>query len=71
VEPNLSLVLDELRHIDGRLVDMESRLGEKIEGRCGVLEKHVLDGEQCSEERFISLEMFRVEMESEHAEMDK
>jgi hypothetical protein len=71
VERNLTLVLEELRRMDGRLGEMESRLGEKIKGRCEALKKHVLDGEQCSEERFISLEMFHAETESERAEMDK
>jgi hypothetical protein len=71
VEPNLGLVLDELRCMDGRLGDMESRLVEKIEGRCGALEKCVLQGEQRSKECFISLEMFCAEAESERVEMDK
>jgi hypothetical protein len=71
MEPNLTLVLEELRRMDVFLGEIESHLGEKIEGRCGALKKRVLDGEQCSEERFISQEMFHTEMESECAEMDK
>jgi hypothetical protein len=50
IDPHFRLMLDELQQ-------MESRLCDKIEGRCSNLEHHVVDVEQKVEERFIWLEM--------------
>jgi hypothetical protein len=50
---------------------MEGCLGEKIDGRCGPLEQHVAEVEQCVEECLVSLEMFRMEVEAERVEMEK
>jgi hypothetical protein len=44
---------------------MEERLGEKIDGRCGVLELRVGEVEKHVEERLVSLEMFHMEVEAE------
>jgi hypothetical protein len=57
--------------MDSRLGEMESHMGEKIKGHCGGLEKRIVEGEQHSEECFISLEMFCTEMESERVELEK
>jgi hypothetical protein len=64
VDPNFCMLLDEMQR-------METRLSEKIEGRCSGLEKRVGDLEQHSEERFISLEMVYTEAKVECVNMDK
>jgi hypothetical protein len=64
VDPNVCLMLDELQH-------MESRLSDRIDGRCGGLERRVADVEQKAEERFIALEMLRIELDSGRAEIER
>jgi hypothetical protein len=63
-DPTLRFILDELQK-------MESHLGDRIEGRCGDLENRVAASEQRAEERLISLEMARSEVEQGHAAMEK
>jgi hypothetical protein len=68
MDPNLHLMLDEFQHMDARFLElqcMEERLGEKIDGRCGVLELRVGEVEKHVEERLVSLEMFHMEVEAE------
>jgi hypothetical protein len=64
VNPNFHMMLDEMQRI-------KTQLSEKIEGHCSGLEKCVGDLDQRSEERFISLEMARTEVETERVDMDK
>jgi hypothetical protein len=56
-DSTLCLVLERLN----KLQKMEACLGDRIEGRCGGLERRVVETEQRAEERFISLEMARAE----------
>jgi hypothetical protein len=64
IDPNFHLMLDELQR-------MESRLSDKIEGRCSGLEYRVVDAEQKVEEWFVSLEMARTEAETGCADLRK
>jgi hypothetical protein len=50
---------------------MKVCLGEKIEGRCHGLEQRMIEGEQCTDERLISLEMPRTEAEVSHSVLKK
>jgi hypothetical protein len=50
---------------------MEARLTSIIEGRCSGLEHHVIDSEQCNEERLISLETMCSEVESGRVDIEK
>jgi hypothetical protein len=53
------------------LQNMVARLGERIDDRCGGLEHHVEQSQQRAEERLVSLEMSRTEMEAGRAELEK
>jgi hypothetical protein len=53
------------------LQQMVTRLGEKIEERCGGLEGRVAQSEQRAEERFVSLEMAHSEVEQGQVELGK
>jgi hypothetical protein len=66
-----SSVYSTLRRVLDEMQKMESRLGDCIEGRCDGLERRVAEAEQRSEERFISLEMARVEVEQGHTALEK
>ncbi|GJN32664.1 hypothetical protein PR202_gb21184 [Eleusine coracana subsp. coracana] len=50
---------------------MESHLGDRIEGRCSVLESRVHEAEQKAKESFVSLEMARFEAEAERNSLEK
>jgi hypothetical protein len=60
VDVPLCLVLERLDEVQ----KMEARLGDRIEDRCGGLERWVVETEQRAEERFVSLEMTRTEAET-------
>jgi hypothetical protein len=67
-------MLEEFQRIDARFTElqrMEVRLGEKIDNRCGVLERHVNDVKQHADEHLLSLEMFCSEAKKERGEMEK
>ncbi|GJN20050.1 hypothetical protein PR202_gb07376 [Eleusine coracana subsp. coracana] len=64
IDPTIRFVFSELQK-------MESRLGDQIEGRCGGLESRVHEAEQKAEERFISLEMARSEVEAGRTSLEK
>jgi uncharacterized coiled-coil protein SlyX len=53
------------------LQNMVARLGERIDDRCGGLECRVEQLEQRAEERLVSLEMSRAEMEAGCTELEK
>jgi hypothetical protein len=64
VDPNFRLMLDEMQR-------MKARLFERIDGRWSGLEQRVINIEQLSEERLISLEMSRTEAAAERVDMEK
>jgi hypothetical protein len=64
VDPNLCFVLDELQK-------METRLGDRIEGRCSDIGCRVVEFEQHVEERFISLEMARTKADQGRSVMEQ
>jgi hypothetical protein len=64
VDPTLGFVLDEL-------LKMETYLRDHMKQRCSELERRVVESEQRADERFISLEMARAELESGRADMEK
>jgi hypothetical protein len=63
-DSTLKVMLEELHK-------MESRLGDKIEGRCGGLERRVDEFEHCAEERLVSLEMAHMELEVGRTDLEK
>jgi hypothetical protein len=64
IDPTLKSILEELQK-------MEVRLGEKIEDMCGGLEHCIHQSEQRVEERFVSLEMSRTELEAGRVDQEK
>jgi hypothetical protein len=67
VDVPLRLVLERLDEVQ----KMEVRLGDRIEDRCGGLERWVVETEQRAEERFVSLEMARTKAEQGCVEFEK
>jgi hypothetical protein len=63
-DSTLKVMLEELQK-------MESRLGDKIEGRCGGLERRVDEFEHCAEECLVSLEMAHMELEVGRTDLEK
>jgi anion-transporting ArsA/GET3 family ATPase len=53
------------------LQKMELRLTDTIEGRCSGLERYVMEVEHHSEERLVSLEMARTEVETGRTALEK
>jgi hypothetical protein len=64
VDSTLKVMLEELQK-------MESRLGDKIEGRRGGLERRVDEFEHCAEERLVSLGMAHMELEVGRTDLEK